>query len=293
MTDELQRDFAQRLEQVISTVFACRSVVKYNSVLDATQKDELIADIDISLCYLRTGFTRRTSKQMMLPQPQFQQVGRTMSISALEGLDNDTHSHNALQELYRVYHAYIDAKQSNNIGTFVVRFDGVVSSINEIQHILDTNRDICIRPSEDPLHRIRTFIVDIYYMFMELVRTLSNALEDNDVHVDTEKISSMQQYHLVSTDVADLQMYIAPLSNAFSKHQRFNQMKGTLSLRISDSRAFIIFMRESLERDFDKRNEILVHLNSVAVLLEDLAYVLAAYEDAASLLLESSSDKRQ
>jgi hypothetical protein len=289
MPPELQQDYTQRLEKIISTVFACRSVIKYNSALNGEQKDELIADIDICLRSLRTGFGGDTTPQSILPQPQFQQVGKLMPVPTAKKRDKDTDI--ALQELYRIYHAYIDTKQSNNISAFVVRFDAVVSALNEVQCLLDRHQDVCVRPTEDPLQHIRTFIADLYYMFMELVRTLSNVLEGNDVHIDTEKLSSTQQRHLTSTEVEDPQGYFAPLSDAFLEHQRLNEMKGALSRRISDSRAFLIFMREILEEDFHKRNEILTHMNNVALLLEDLSYVLAGYEDAVGLLLENGRDR--
>jgi hypothetical protein len=265
MLDELQSDPAQSLEQIISTIFACRSVIKYNSVLSGEQKNELIADIDISLRSLRTGFMNDASTPMA------------------EKTHNDTQTHAALQELYRIYHAYIDTKQSNNISTFVVRFDTVVSALNEVQALLDSRQNTFVCSTEELLHNIRTFIADLYYMFMELVRTLSKVLEGNDVHVDTEKLSSPAQRHFTSAEIVN--QSVASLSETFIEHQRLNKMKGTLSRRVSDSRAFLIFMRESLDENFHKRNEILAHLNSVALLLEDLACVLSSYEEAVGLLL--------
>ena len=284
MLDELQPDPAQRLEHIISTIFACRSVIKYNSVLNGEQKNELIADIDISLHSLRTGFMNDASAQTMQPPSQFQQAGRMMQMPMVEKKHNDTQAHAALQELYRVYHAYIDTKQSNNISTFVVRFDTVVSALNEVQAILNSCQNAFISPTEDILHGIRAFIADLYYMFMELVRTLSKVLEGNDVHVDTEKLSSPAQRHFTSPEIVN--QSVASLSETFLEHQRLNKMKGTLARRVSDSRAFLTFMCESLDENFHKRNEILAHLNSVALLLEDLACVLSSYEEAVGLLLE-------
>ena len=283
MSDELQPDPTQRLEQIISTIFACRSVIKYNSVLNGEQKNELIADIDISLRSLRAGFTKDASAQTMQPPSQFQQVGRTMSIPMVEKTPDDRQAHAALQELYRIYHAYIDTKQSNNITTFVVRFDTVVAALNEVQCLLDNCQKVFVSPTEDLLHGIRTFIADLYYMFMELVRALSKVLEGNDVHIDTEKLSSPDQRRPTSAEIVN--QSVASLSDTFLEHQRLNRMKGTLSRRVSDSKAFLIFMRESLDENFYKRNEILAHLNSVALLLEDLVCVISSYEHAVGLLL--------
>jgi hypothetical protein len=283
MLDKMQPDPAQRLEQIISTIFACRSVIKYNSVLSGEQKDELIADIDISLHSLRTDFMNDVSAQAVQPLSQFQQAGRMMPIPMAKKAHKDTQAHAALQELYRIYHAYLDTKQSNNINTFVVRFDTVVGALNEVQGLLNNGRNAFVSPAEDLLHSIRTFIADIYYMFMELVRTLSKVLEGNDVHIDTEKLTSPAQRHRTSAEIVN--QSVASLSETFVEHQRLNKMKGTLSRRVSDSRAFLIFMCESLDENFHRRNEILAHLNSVALLLEDLACVIASYEEGVGLLL--------
>ena len=283
MSNEFQPDSTQRLEQIISTIFACRSVIKYNSVLSGEQKNELIADIDTSLRSLRTGFTRDASAQTIQPSPQFQQAGRMMSVPMVEKTHNDKQAHAALQELYRIYHAYIDTRQSNNISTFVVRFDTVISALNEVQCLLNNCQNAFVSPTEDLLHSIRTFIADLYYMFMELVRTLSKVLEGNDVHIDTEKLSSPDQRHLTSAEIVN--QSVASLSDTFLEHQRLNKMKGTLSRRVSDSKAFLIFMRESLDENSHKRNEILAHLSNVALLLEDLVCVISSYEHAVGLLL--------
>ncbi len=140
----------QRLEQTISTIFACRSVIKYNSVLNGEQKDELIADIDICLRSLRTGFTNDTSAQTILPHPQFQQVGKMTPIPTTEKTDKDISW--SIAGAIQIYHAYIDTKQSNNIGTLVVRFDAAISALNEVQLCLNKYYDVHVISSKDPLH---------------------------------------------------------------------------------------------------------------------------------------------
>lgn len=285
MPDELPLDSIQRQEQMISTFFACRSIIKYNSALNGEQKNELIADIDICLRSLRVGFTNNVSAQTMQTPSQFQQAGRVMSTPMIERTHDDAKAHTALQELYRIYHAYIDSKQSNNISTFVVRFDAVVSALNEVQYLLNNYQDAFVSPAEDILQGIRTFIADLYYMFMELVRTLSSALEGNDVHIDTEKLTSPQP------ESANLSAYIASLSNVFLEHQHITKMKGTFPRRVSDSKAFLLFMRESLHENFHKRTEIITHLNSVILLLEDLALLLSGYEDATRMVLGWEKNK--
>ncbi|MBA2396908.1 MAG: hypothetical protein H0V70_29655 [Ktedonobacteraceae bacterium] len=285
MPDELPLDPILRQEQMISTIFACRSIIKYNSALNGEQKNELIADIDICLRSLRSGFTNDVLAQTIQPPSQFQQAGRLMSTPLIEKAPDDAQAYTALQELYRIYHAYIDSKQSNNISTFVVRFDAVASALNEVQYLLNNYQDAFVSPTEDILHGIRTFIADLYYMFMELVRTLSNVLEGNDVHIDTDKLTSPQP------GLADQSAYIASLSKVFLEHQRLTKMKGMLPGRVSDSKAFLLFMRESLHENFHRRTEIIMHLNNVILLLEDLASLLSGYEDAAGMLLKGDKNK--
>jgi hypothetical protein len=195
-----------------------------------------------------------------------------------------------LQELYRIYHAYIDTQQSNNIGTFVVRFDAVIGALNEIQHCMERSRGLQELCGEDPLHRVRAFIADLYYMFMELVRTLSNALEGSDAHIDTEEHSSMQDMqvaHSTQEEQAVLSLQrLTPLINVFTEHQRLNEARDALSSRISDTTAFLVYLEENLAEEVPKREEGVSHLYKVSILLGDLAYLVAGYEDAVSLVLD-------
>ncbi len=278
---------AQGLEHAMSTVFACRSVVKYNTVLSAEQKDELIAEIDISLQFLRESLIVHATEQA--PRPQFQQSLMTLPSPVVAQPDAQRDERRTLQELYRIYHAYIDTQQSNNIGTFVVRFDAVIGALNEIQHRIERNQDLQELPGEDPLHRVRAFIADLYYMFMELVRTLSNALEGSDVHIDTEEHSSLQQdAHSTQEEQAIFSLQrLAPLMNVFTEHQHFNEARDALTSRISDTTAFFVYLEENLAEDIPKRNEIVSHLYKVSILLGDLAYLVSSYEDAVSLVLNT------
>src|SRR5450755_1166599 len=269
---------AQGLEQTISTVFACRSVVKYNVALSAEQKDELIAEIDTTLQFLRESLITHASDQVQQPRLQFQQALAPVPLPDVAQSEAQRDERSILQELYRIYHAYIDTQQSNNIGTFVVRFDAVIGALNEIQHHIERSRGLQEPCGEDPLHRVRAFIADLYYMFMELVRTLSNALEGSDVHIDTEEHSSMQDMHVTRSTQEE---------QAASSHQRLNETRDALSSRISDTTAFLIYLEENLAEDAPKRDEVVSHLYKVSILLGDLAYLVSGYEDAVSLVLDT------
>jgi len=282
---------AQGLEQTISTVFACRSVVKYNVALSAEQKDELIAEIDTTLQFLRESLITHASDQVQQPRLQFQQALAPVPLPDVAQSEAQRDERSILQELYRIYHAYIDTQQSNNIGTFVVRFDAVIGALNEIQHHIERSRGLQEPCGEDPLHRVRAFIADLYYMFMELVRTLSNALEGSDVHIDTEEHSSMQDMHVTRStqeeQAASSLQRLTPLMSVFTEHQRLNETRDALSSRISDTTAFLIYLEENLAEDAPKRDEVVSHLYKVSILLGDLAYLVSGYEDAVSLVLDT------
>src|SRR6266700_6518371 len=74
MEDNAMQSSVQGLEQTIGTIFACRGVVKYNSALSEAQKNELLADIDSSLLFLRERLVEHISAQKKLRQSQFQQA---------------------------------------------------------------------------------------------------------------------------------------------------------------------------------------------------------------------------
>jgi hypothetical protein len=277
----MSKEATQELEKAMNTVFACRSVIKYNSMLRDEQKSELIAEIDSCLQFLCGNFITNASTQTHPARSLLPDIE-----SGMRGKDERW----MLQDLYRIYHACIDTKQSNNIGTFVVRFDATVSALNEIQQLLEKNQDQHMSFTEDPLHRIRAFIADIYYMFMELVRTLSAVLESNNVHLDAEEsVDSELDPHSAQErqDVFSLRR-LAPLANVFVEHQRLNKTKDALSSRIKECTTFLVYLEECLIDASHKRNEIASPLYNISILLSDLTYLVTNYEDAVSLVLSSS-----
>jgi hypothetical protein len=283
MEDEAIQNSMQSLEQTMSTVFACRSVVKYNSALSEEQKKELLNEIDISLHYLRESLIEHASVQTKPQRPQFQQAVIPSPTANLEKPNREQGKHAALQELYRIYYTYIDAKQCNNISTFVVHFDAVVLALNEVQHLLEKNQDVFTQSTEDPLRCIRAFIADLYYIFMELVRNLSNTLEENNIHIETDEHTSLQEAYSSGgeQDTFSLQC-LAPLSDVYAEHQRLN-----VSSRIKESMAFLIYLEESLAEALPKHTEIVSHLYEVSTVLGDLSYLIARYEDVVGLMLEA------
>ena len=169
----------QQFEQIITTVFTCRSVVKYDLVLNAVQKDDLLRDIDSALDVLRScmlpALSASTTVQVEPEQPQIptQQTSRLLSATPTPTAHRDeTSQQQTLQALYRMYHAYLDSSQSTNINTFVQRFNEVMLALDEIQQFIEQGagahaHPATARPAIEQVQNIRGFIADLYYIFME------------------------------------------------------------------------------------------------------------------------------
>lgn len=281
-----------QVEQAIATIITCRTVVKYNSMLNEEQKNELFGDIDTALKFLRDDLIDHASAKMQAAEPQAQPMTIVPANPAPEeeaytykGDDEQT-----LHLLYRMYHTYLNMKQENNISMFVTRFNEVMSTLNEVQALIERGGPAYTYPAyisvEDPLQRVRSFIADLYYVFMEFVRALSNALQDNDAHVDTEELASLRRQY--SEEEKQERQCIALLSGMYETHHQLNERKGTTNKRISDTMAFLEFLAESLASEFNRREEIVAQLNEAIKLLSDLSHLLSGYESAVSALLRRS-----
>src|ERR1700730_13839483 len=116
----------QQFQHTVTTLFACRGVVKYNSTLNDEQKSELIQDIDKTLQFLRGNQAADLSLH------QFAQIEMSPSLTAgtapgrevldaSTGLESGLAGHpseengnvqETLQALYRMYHAYLSAQHN-------------------------------------------------------------------------------------------------------------------------------------------------------------------------------------
>lgn len=301
MPYDAPKHHAQQFEQIIATMFTCRSVVKYNLTLGAEQKNELLVDIDTALEMLRAQVITpppaniehvqgsHTGLVETNPHPISEKDGHVRQNAPVDPLAEKQ----TLQMLYRMYHAYLDEEQSPNIHTFVARFNEVMSIMNDVQRALrssynpDGHQDLL----ENLLQRLQVFVADLYYTFMDFIHVLSNALQQNNVNLDTEKLSPVQDtqlavsiqdaVHDVSTGGRDL----ASLCYAYDTHQQLNRLKGHLSNRVCEGTAFLNFLQQRVEIAAGTQKEVLVQLNAMAELLYDMSLLLAEYEKAASLLI--------
>ncbi|GCE27448.1 hypothetical protein KDA_29320 [Dictyobacter alpinus] len=300
-----------QFEQIIATIFTCRSIVKYNLAVNETQKIELLDDIDEALEVLRnylithnqsgnenTSQLKRQKRDVLIPLKDDEPV-------VVENKEQMA-AEQTLQELYRMYRLYLDTQQTNNIGTFVTRFNDAMTTLNDLQQLLETRYGSYERvPVEDSLQRIRVFIADIYSIFMEFIHLLSEILQQNNVDLDTEKLSSMYGEHAITvpllqtmTGSLDKQAVhkgvhkehnnFSQLAQVYANHQRLNKIKGRMASRVTDSTAFLGFIKGVVSATSTKRDEIIAKINTVEMLLAEMQHLLADYELAASFLLRAS-----
>lgn len=276
MLDEPHQGHLSQLEHAITTVLACLSMVKYNAALGEEQRKELINDIEGTLQFLRKGLFANTAIEASY-DPEIQR--------------NDQRT---LQALYKIYHAYVNKEQGNIVEELVVRFNEIISIIDTVQNVVEQRRQGLEaynvshqKPVEDSLHRVKGFIADLYYMFMELMRALAEALQVSKAHIDTEEVSSLRKQLAESTgeySVRDMPQ-LAPLINVYEMHRRFSAQKGALARQVSEAIAFLEFLEECVGRNFNKRYEIVTQITKLVKLLSDIAHLLSSYESATATIL--------
>ncbi|TMC20802.1 MAG: hypothetical protein E6J34_11535 [Chloroflexi bacterium] len=292
MPDDKGSNHIPQLEHAITTVLACLSMVKYNVVLGEEQKKELVADIETMLRFLRSNLV---SHAMTPETPRTGQSPRPAGPSTSTAQPDEQilkSEQRQMQTLYRIYHAYVIMEQGNTLGTLLTRFQEVMTVIDDVQTLLEHSRgsyDVYQHHTsmEDQLHRVRGFIADLYYTFSELMRSLSDALHEREVYLNTEELSSLPKPPAegYALSVQYDKQGLAALTQTYEEHERLNAGKATLSRHIGDAIAFLEFLDEALPAAMHKRDEIVAQMEKISHLLHDVAHLLANYESAATLLL--------
>ena len=298
MPDKASQSRIAQLEHAVTTVLACLSMIKYNAVLGEEQKKELVGDIDTTLQFLRDSLIAEITPEKSTANAQSSAQGSPL-FDDIQFQDEIAKKHQqTIQALYRVYHMYLTTEQGNTLGSFVVRFHEIMMTIDDIQSIFESNQDgyeladALARhvSAEDHLHRVRGFIADLYYVFMEFVRALARVLQVSDAHIDTEEISLTQKNIAENVEEYTAKALDAPaeahLVSIYEMHRQVQATQSTLARRISDSQAFLAFLHERLAKDRKEREEILVQLHAIGGLLNELSQLLAGYGQAVSTLLE-------
>ncbi len=300
MPHDAQQYHSQQFEHIIATVFTCRSIIKYNLTLSPEQKEELFKDIDTSLEALRSyliaplaSTAENVSSDSQMLQTDSPSVSETDALSSEDVSPVLSSEKQVLQSLYKMYHSYMDEKQSPNISTFMKRFNEVMSAMNEIQQSIQMT-------SESPTSRelitvsiehMRIFVSDLYSVFTEFIRILSDILQQNNENLNTEEISFLYanaprvRMQNVQQEGKDAERDLTVLSQAYTAHRQLDRLKGDLVGRVREVTTFLNFLKKNVANNVSGREELIVRLNHATNLLDDMSRLLAEYEKAASTLL--------
>jgi hypothetical protein len=297
MHSDVQKRRAQQLEQVIATIFACRSVIKYNLSVDEKQQEKILQDIDAALEILR-ACALVMPLQPHLDDRSLSQISSTTSVHANnETLKPNVSEHGALQALYRIYCTFLDGNEKTNLQAFVARFDEVISALGELQHLYEQRsplaRDrysssVLLSNATLPvtveglLQKVKVFISDLYYIFMDFVRTLSSVLEESNVHLSTEKLTALPERRSERIHRIQLErLQEHPPQGVQEVYRQLQQRRLQVEPQINEVTAFLDFLKESLRAPDTivyQMSEILAQTDTVSRLLSELLHIVSDYE---------------
>lgn len=309
---DAQKYRAQQLEQVITTVFTCRSVVKYNLSVDEKQQEQILQDIDASLEVLRACVLDKVAVQPPLADLPFSQADNPTIVRAHDEMfGSDMQAHETLQALYRMYYAFLNLNEKTNLQSFVTRFNEVLSVLGEVQRLFEQRPpmapDIYSSPVvlnnsplpmviETLLQKVKVFISDLYYIFMDFIRNLSSVLEQNNVHLNTDKLASLperrsERIHRIQLE--RLHEQTVSLQGVREAYQQLQWRRLQVEPQISEVTAFLEFLKETfrtLDVKVSQLSEILAQADTVSRLLAELLHIVADYEKITMNLMQSTGN---
>ena len=297
---------AQRFEQAIATAFACRSIIKYNSTLGEEQKNEMLADLDATLQFLRERLVANTAieSNSVIPPLQLaellaasaddeddedEEVGEMGTVEGSAVIGSDAQSRQGKQELseplmrnlYKLYYAYLTTRPGKGINALEERYKAAMSILDDVETAIRLQRDTSAgEGNESPIYRVRGFISALYSMFHEFAAVLAELLEGKNIMAETDELTVLQKFAAGEIHHPYMLRDITPLMRVYGAQMQLQQSKGSLAALVNDATAFFIFIEEKLARDLARRKEIVERLQSVAGLLHDLSSLLFEYERA-------------
>jgi hypothetical protein len=302
----------QRFEQAIATAFACRTIIKYNSTLGEEQKNEILADLDSTLQFLRERLIANAAieSNSVIPPLQLadllaasaeyheeeedEEVGELGKVreSAMSGANSMAPqemrelSEPLLHNLYKLYHAYLTTRPGKGINALEARYKIVMSILDDVETAIKLQRDTSAgEGNESPIYRVRGFITALYSMFHEFAAVLAKLLEGKNIMADTDELTVLQKFATGEIHHQYMLRDMTPLMRVYGAHLQLQQSKGSLPILVNDATAFFIFIQEKLAVDLAKRQEIMERLWSVAELFQDISSLLSDYEQAFSSTL--------
>src|SRR5579864_2891530 len=144
MINDEALNHTQQFEQVIATVFTCRTIIKYSSSLGEVQKDEIVTELDTALQFLQRRLianARIDDHAFIAPIPPIsplapEQVAELLASHTMEDEDEDededgeksgktsraaspqagqTLTEPMVQNLYKLYHAHLDTRSGKGM----------------------------------------------------------------------------------------------------------------------------------------------------------------------------------
>ncbi len=293
---------AQQLEQAIVTAFACRTIIKYNSTLSQEQKNEILAELDTTLQFLRKRLIATTTPEAraVIPPLAPQQLAELFASSMENAEDEEsemastdyslpqemqTPSEPLMQNLYKLYHAYLNTQPGKGMNALETRYSLAMDILDDVRAVIEKQRYTSSGENiEQLLYQVGSFITVLYCMFREFAAVLAKILEGKDITTETDELKSLQKYTAVEMHQYLLRD-IAPLMRVYGAQLQLQQRKGSVANLVSDATAFLIFLEERLGPEFSRRQEVVEQLKAVAELLHDLSSLLSDYEQALSAVL--------
>jgi len=294
----------QAFQQAIATTITCRTLIKYNSNLEAAQKEEILQEIESTLAFLNRclemnvnieshttlspeeladlliGDEVADEKDDMLPDAPAAQQREERDIS--------------LRHLYRLHQIYLSDEPGKGVAALETRYRTAMGALDQLQDLVEARGDSTMHDllahdptANDLLARVRGFISALYCMFREFAALFSRIIEGQNLDMDTEAMVLLQEYpqeaaqHLIRD--------ITPLMHVYNKQHQFQQHKGSLRESARDATVFLVFLQECLEETFARRQEIVVQIKSTASLLNELIALLTDYELAVTSIMQSPS----
>ncbi len=295
----------QRFEQAIATAFACRTIIKYNSTLGEEQKNEMLADLDSTLQFLRERLIANAaieSNSVIPPLKLAELLAASVEddeegeeANEMVGMDDvDVAGQEArelsgplMHNLYKLYHVYLNTQPGKGMDALETRYKIVMNILDDVEAVIRLQRDTS--PGEDTenlIYRVRGFITALYSMFHEFAAVLAELLEGKDIMAGTDELTPLQKFAAGEIHQSQYMLRdITPLMRVYGAHLQLRQRRGSLANLVNDATAFFIYMEEQLGGGLSKRQEIVERLRSVAELFHDLSSLLFEYEQAFSATL--------